>query len=535
MYNLNPHPISKRQSVHFWIYFFGLCLFVASLPISPFMLTISQIIIGVNWIIEGNYSIKFKKFLNNKPAIAFTLIYILFVVGLIWTDDIRNAFRNDILHKLPTLTLTLFIVTSYNIDIKKIRFLLLLFIFSILVVSFIGYYKFLFADLINYRFILPFGSHLYYSLMLIIAAFMLPWVIGQITQRKSLIMLAFVLSIWMLFFLFLLRSLSGIASLSGVLMFLLIWAINRIKSIFVKVCLICAFIVIVVFSGYIFSNIYNNATILEYYDFNNLEQYTIEGNKYNHDTLNTMRENGYLVYLYISDQELQEEWNNISSFDYNGLTNNNQKLKHILYRYMTSKGYRKDGEHLKLLDESDIRAIERGEYNYLYVKWPGIYERIHQTIAGTFIYQETHNPKWSTFAQRIDLWQASITAFKKYPILGWGTGDLYSAVQYGLEKNESYFFVGQDVKPHNQYLLILNSLGIVGLLCFLTLYIYTIKKTKGYKRLYFNIFLVAYGVNMLGNNPIDAQLGQSLFVFFTVLFCFMIPSAEKRQQNNDNC
>jgi hypothetical protein len=530
MDKLQAHPISKRQLVHFWIYFVGLCLFVTSLPISPFMLTISQIIIGVNWIIEGNYSIKFNKFLNNKPAIAFTLIYILFVVGLIWTEDIRNAFRNDILHKLPTLTLTFFIVTSYNIDIKKIRFLLLLFIFSILVVSFIGFYKFLFVDLINYRDILPFGSHLYYNLMLIMAVFMLPWVISKITENKYILMLSFVLSIWMLFFLFLIRSLSGVASLAGVLLFLLIWAIYRIESLFIKVCVICVFIITIAFSGYIINNIYNHATNIVYYDFDNLEQYTTEGNKYNHDTINTMRENGYLVYLYISDQELQEEWNDVSSFDYNGLTINNQSLKHTLYRYMTSKGYRKDREHLGLLDKSDIEAIEKGTYNYLYFNKPGIYERIHQTIAGTFIYQETHNPKWSTFAQRMDLWQASITAFKKYPILGWGTGDIFKAVQYGLEKNESYFFLGIDVKPHNQFLLILNSIGIIGLLLFFTFYIYTVYKTKGYRRLHFNIFMVAYGVNMLGNNPIDAQLGQSLFVFFTVLFCFMIPNAEESQK-----
>ncbi|MCK7538609.1 MAG: hypothetical protein MZV63_50445 [Marinilabiliales bacterium] len=35
----------------------------------------------------------------------------------------------------------------------------------------------------------------------------------------------------------------------------------------------------------------------------------VKGNHYLHDTLNIIRENGNLVYLYIADEELREAWN----------------------------------------------------------------------------------------------------------------------------------------------------------------------------------------------------------------------------------
>ncbi|MBS4014195.1 MAG: O-antigen ligase family protein [Bacteroidetes bacterium] len=514
---------NKRQQIHFWIYFVGLCLFVVSIPTSPYMITVSQIIIGLNWIAEGRFNSKMQKFLDNKPAVVFSLIYFLFVVGLLWTNNYKNAFQNDLLHKLPTFTLTLFIVSSKSLKINQIRFLILMFIASVLTVSFIGTYNLLFADLATYRYILPYGSHIYYSLMLIMSAFMLPWIIKQITDKKKFLILSLVLSIWMIIFLFLLRSLSGIASLSGVFVFMVIWFVFKIKNLAVRITITVVFLLVIVSSTFVFNYIYEKAANVVHYEFEKLETHTAEGNEYVNDTTKTLRENGHLVFIYISEVELREEWNAISEIDFNGKTSNQQILKYNLYRYMASKGFKKDREHFKLLEESDIRAIEDGVPNYLYVNWPGIFQRIHQTIAGTFIFKETQNPEWSTFAQRIDLWQASITAIKKYPVIGWGTGDLFEAVQFGLVENGSYYYVGQDVKPHNQFLLILISLGFVGLLLFIGFYTFTVVKSKGYKVLYFNIFLVAYGINMFGNNPIDAQLGQSLFVFFTVLFCFLYP------------
>ncbi|MFW5792644.1 MAG: O-antigen ligase family protein [Bacteroidota bacterium] len=525
---INSYKNLRRHSIHFWIYFFCLCLLVVSMPTSRFLISASQILMGLNWIAEGQFKSKFNKFFSNKAAVVFTLIYGIHILGLFWSEDLHYGFFYDLKHKIPTLTLTLFIVTSPALDIKKTRFVLFLFVATVLAVSFVGFFNFLTKDLSHYRYILPVGSHLYYSMMLILSAVLLPWLTHQITNKKHLIISAYALSLWMIIFLMLIRSLSGIGSLVGVIFFLIIWFVRNYESLFLKISIITLFIIASVVSIVVLFNIYKESTHFVEYDFSKLEKFTDEGNPYRHDTLNFQRENGRLVSIYISDIELEKEWNKRSDIDYHGKTKNNRVLRHVLYNYMTSKGLRKDKEGFKELSEEDIKEIEKGTHNYLYADWPGVFQRIHQTMAGVNIYMETNNPKYSTLAQRIELWDAAIEAIKNKPLIGWGTGDIYLAIQYGLEKNKSKYFQGRDVKPHNQYLLFLITFGIVGFALIVYFYIYTIRKSKGIAFLPFNIFVVIFAVNMLGNNPIDGQFGQTMFVFFTVFFCFVYPKPEKK-------
>jgi hypothetical protein len=89
--------------------------------------------------------------------------------------------------------------------------------------------------------------------------------------------------------------------------------------------------------------------------------------------------------------------------------------------------------------------------NYLYLQWPGFQVRLHATIWEVYWYRATDNPTNFSFAQRIELWKGSWIAFKEKPIFGWGTGDIFIAVRYGLETMESKM-ENYHMKPHNQYL-----------------------------------------------------------------------------------
>lgn len=497
------------------------------MPTSRFLISASQLLMGINWLVEGNFKYKFKIFFNNKPALFFTLIFGVHIIGLLWSQDLEYAITYDLKHKLPTLTLTLIVVTSPALDIKKIRVLLFLFISSILLVSFIGFFTYATKDIPSFRYILPFGSHLYFGLMAIVAAAILPWLIKQITNKKYWFYASFLISAWIIYFLFITRSLSGIVSFAAVVVFILGWLVINHKSLVLKASVVFLFLVSVVLIGGVLLEVYRHAKYYVEYDFEQLDKYTKEGNPYTHNKNNVMRENGHLVYIYVCDEELAEAWSSVSDIDYEGKAKNKHKLRNILLRYMASKGLRKDKEHFKMLTEEDIQNIEKGIPNYLYADWPGVVERIHQTISGVKIYMKTNNPQMSTLAQRIELWRASFEAIKKKPIIGWGTGDIYQAVQYGLEKNNAFYYQGRDVKPHNQYLLFLITFGLLGFIVLVYLYSYTVFKTNAHKILPFSIFLVAFAVNMLGNNPIDSQFGQTIFVFFTLFFCFIYPFGDK--------
>ncbi len=515
--NLQDKQKISRQQVHLWLYFFCLCLLAIAIPTSRTLISASQILMGVNWLAEGNFKSKLKTFFNNKPALAFSLIFILYLIGLMWTEDLYYGINDNVLTKLPLFTLTLLIATSQPLDIKKIRTVLFLFIATVLTVSLIGIYIYLTADTRTFRIITPYASHLYFSIMLIISAFTLPWLIKQITEKKVWLILSLVISTWMLIFIFLSRSLSGLASIAGVAALLIIWVLINYKSVIVRTLTIFVFVSLIALTTGFLIYMHNLVTKKVETNLTSLDLYTEDGNAYTHDTTRTLRENGYLVYIYISESELEKKWNKRSDIDYDGEDKISHSLKHTLFRYMSSKGYRKDGKHLKLLSEEDIQAIEEGTTNYLYKNWPGVFIRIHQNMMGLQKYRETNNPNWSSYTLRVDLWKASIEAIQKKPFFGWGTGDIYHAIDYGLVKINSQTKL-EDSKPHNQYLLLLLTLGITGFILFFACYVYTVYKTKAYRVMPFNVFVVAYGVNMLANNPIDAQYGLTMFVFFTLFF-----------------
>ncbi len=521
----------SRSSVHSWIYFLCLCLLVLSIPTSGPFIFISQALLIINWLAEGQLKFKFKKFFSNKPALIFASIFFIHLVSLLWTDNLLKGLSSELLTKLPILTLTLVIVTSPPLDIKKIRIILFLFIATVLTVSFIGFHIYITRDITDFRHLAPYASHLYLSLMLIISAFLLPWLTKQVTQNYGWLITSFALSAWMIFFLMLTRTLSGLVSLTGVLIFFILWIIVNHKNVVFKISTAFIFITVIVLSLWGLNYMHNLVTHKVETDLTSLNQYTNEGNPYYHDTTRTLRENGHFAYIYISEKELKNEWNKKSEIDYYGQDKLDQDVRYTLFRYMASKGLRKDKEHFKELTKSDIRAIEEGKTNHLYKNWPGILIRVHQAMMGIQKYRETNDPTWGSFTQRIDLWGASYQAFKKKPLIGWGIGDIYEAVQYGLAKNNSEL-QGKQMKPHNQYLIILLTLGSLGLILFLVFYIYTVIKTKAYTLFPFNIIIVTFAVDMTGNNPIDAQFGLTMFVFFTLYFGFIYPNKSNCQNFN---
>ncbi len=527
-------PNLSRKTIHTWIYFVCLCLLATSLTTSRFMISVSQILLLINWLAEGDFKNKYKKFISNKPAIAFILIYGIYVVGLLWTEDLSYGINFDLKIKLPILLLTIVISTSPSLDLKKVRIILYVFIAAVLAVSIISYLTYLITDPIRYRDMLTILSHLDYSIMLVFAIFLLPALTLQTTKNKYWIALSFILSAWMLLFLVLLRSLTGVASFAGVLTFLLLVFVVKNKSMVLRTAVISLFVVSIAFTVGLMVYMYNMTNREVEKDFSKLGQYTKYGNYYYHDTTNLIRENGHLVFIYVAEEELEEAWNNRSDILYFDKDKSSHRLKHTLLRYMASKGYKKDKEHLDKLSDREIKAIERGITNHYYLKWPGIFVRVHQTMMGIYIYRVSDNPMWSTLTQRIELWQAAFDAFKKKPVIGWGTGDVFIAMVYGFEKNDSYMLrlrqadgvTPNILKPHNQYLLLLMTHGIIGLALFLGLYIYTVKKTNAYKILHFKMFLIILAINLFANNQLEGQIGQSIFVFFTLFFCFIYPQKE---------
>jgi len=522
------HSDITRKSVHQSIYFASLCLFVVSLPSSRYFLTVSEIVLICNWLAEADFKTKFNKLMSDKAAIAFILIYILNVIGLLWSEDLGYAFRNDLLHKSPTLFLPLIIATSPVPDGKKIRILLLLFISSVLVVSFIGFFSRIFRPNLFFREASPFITGVYFAMMLIIAAFQLPLLAKQMTGNKMYFYISLAISAWLIFFLFYLRALSGVTSFVAVLIFITVIFITRVNSVLLKISVPAIVILLAGLTVWPMVSIYKQTHAETATDFSALDRYTGLGNPYLHDTINFIRENGNLVYIYIADEELRDAWNERSDLDFNGNDLMNQELRATLYRYMSSRGLKKDRQGLMELTDTDIRAIEKGTTNYLNVTRPGFYVRVYEEMMSLYVYYQSSRKvtSWGSLTKRIDVWRASWEAFKEHPVLGWGTGSILIAVDYGIKKNESTL-AGLNMRPHNQFLYILLTLGLTGLIIIVMLYAYFLVKKKAHESFMFILFLIVFLVNFVGNNSFEPQPGQDLFVFFSLFYGYFYPGLRK--------
>jgi O-antigen ligase len=118
---------------------------------------------------------------------------------------------------------------------------------------------------------------------------------------------------------------------------------------------------------------------------------------------------------------------------------------------------------------------------------------------------EIKKENWNGFNTRIALWTCAIDEIKKRPLLGSGIGD----VQNELVKNytdKNFIFAKQsNYNCHNQYLDILLSNGIIGLVIFLIFLIYlVIKSVKNKNGLLLGVLIVfvlaCFTENVLGRN-----------------------------------
>ncbi len=522
-------PDISRKSLHRLIYIVSLCLIAISFPSSRFLLTVSEVILTVNWLAGGDFRRKFSMLHADRAAVAFILIYFLNVTGLIWSDDPGYGLSHDLLHKLPTLFLPLVVATTALPERRETRLILLLFIASVLGVSITGFLRIQVQPELSFREASPFIPGIYFGLMIIIAAIQLLFLAWEARVRRIFFIASLAVSAWLIFFLLYLRALSGVIALAAVMIWVVVTLTARAERYLLKFALPAAFVFLAGLALWPVAGIYRDTHAENPAGMSSLDSCSAAGNPYLHDTLNIIRENGNLVYIYIADGELREVWNDRSSLDYDGKDLAGQELRATLFRYMSSLGFRKDSADFRKLAGRDIAAVESGITNHLNVTRPGFYKRVYEELMSLYLFNKSSGKmtEWGSLTKRIDLWRASWEAFRARPLLGWGTGSILKAVDYGLQKNDSAQS-GLNMKPHSQYLFILLTLGAAGFIITFILYACFVIERKAYRSPMFILFLVVFLVVFTGNNSLESQPGQDLFVFFSLIYGYFVPSTDLR-------
>lgn len=524
--------ISLKQYQHEWIYFIGLALMAASLPLSKFTMSVSQFILVGNWLWEGNFRNKSQTLKSNKLIWVLLSVYLLHAIGLLWSSDLQYAFK-DLRIKLPLLALPVIIGTSAPLDFKRFRALILLFSAAILVGTAISTYYYLgFSDeqIYEVRHISRFISHIRFSLLIVIAIAMLLWMLLFQSSRLDLTLKILLppAVIWLCTFLFILDALIGIVTLGITIFCSIIWYILSVQNKRLRVGSLILItgvpLLAILYLGLIVKQHYGIGTKE---DLSNLERRSAKGTYYYHDPSNTDMENGHYVWIYIANGELQEEWNKRSQLNFDSTDNRGNQVYGTVLRYMTSRGLRKDSIGVSQLSDEEITAIENGISSCRYFDKIGIGYRLEQTLFELDSYFKKGNPSGHSTTQRFEFWKAATSIIKENLLIGVGTGDVNDAFQakyrsMNTSLDEKYWY-----RSHNQFLTIGVAFGILGMVVFLLSLVYPFIITRfGVGYLYTIFFLIMF-TSMITEDTLETQAGVSFFAFFNTLLLFAQPGIDK--------
>lgn len=508
------------KEIHNKIYLIGLFLLAASMPLSVFMMSVSQIILLLNWILELNFKEKFKILFSRKSLLIFSSIFIVHIVWLINTTDFHYAY-NDLRVKVPILVLPIIIGTSNSLNYKQIKNIFLAFSAAILLGTLISLYKYMgFGDsaISDVRQMSSFISHIRFSLMINLAIFALLYY--SFKEDKLIFQIILILvSIWFLAFLFILQSFTGLIIFLVIGFIYAIYTFLKSKNVVLKVSFITALLLIVIYSAYYVMSIVSDFYDVEELKFSQLDIKTPNGNYYNHDTLNLSIENGNYIYVYVCHKELEDEWAKRINVGIDRLDAKGQIIRYTLIRYLSSLGLRKDAEGVRQLKNIDINAVLNGVTNFKYPK-VSIEKKIYEFVWEFDNILKDQNPNGKSTAQRIEYIKAGYDLVKRNLYFGVGTGDVQAEFNSYYEMSNSKLNQDKWLRAHNQLLTFIITFGIIGFLIIFFGFIYPIINEKSYKILLFNIFLIISLLSFLNEDTLETQAGITFFVFFYTIFVF---------------
>jgi hypothetical protein len=502
------------------IYFFGLALLIASIPLSRYVMSMAQLLLTANWLFDPKIVEKFRAFFRNKAAVIVVSLFLLHIIGLLWTSDFDYAVK-DLRTKVPILALPIIISTSPLLSRRSFHYFILLFIAANVAGSLFSIHALLTKEIVEIRLISLFISHIRFSLNICIAIFSGGYLIFiEKDYPVSVKILIFAAIIWLVIFLTIMEAVTGIVILVSISALLLILLVFYLKKPVFKISLILILILITASSLIYVEQLYREILPKEKLSAENLDKFSKRGNPYLHDTTLQVPENGHWVYLYVQNDELREVWSQRSSLDFDSLDKKGNPLRFTIYRYLTSKGLRKDAEGLELLSQDEIHAIENSVANVDDLAKSSLSKRIKAILWEVQVYRSSGFISGHSVTQRLEFWKAGEQIIRKNFLLGTGTGDIVQAFDSEYREMNSTLKPQFRWRSHNQYISMLATFGIFGLLWFLAV-LFVPGFLSGMNKDYFYfIFLCVLLLSMLTEDTLEDQAGVTFYAFFTSFFLF---------------
>ena len=504
------------------LFLFSLIVVAVGLSVSKPLVALGQYGLLALWLFSGNLKEKIKSFYLNKTVLALGSIYILSLIGLLYTSDFDYAL-DDIRRKIPLFFIPLYISGFQPLTKKEFSLIFNVYVAGVLFSTL--WSMFVLAGglnevIIEKRAISRFNSHIRFGLEICLAIFGAAFYCWN-TNSKKVKFIWFITAIWLILFLIIASLFTGIVILllSSIIVFSLYSL--RSKKKWLKYSFLFASLSLIFLFG-----ITIKKNITSFYENDNVSQlktleYTKNGSAYINDTT-TLRqydkENGYLIWHHIAWDELKNEWEKRSEIPFDDNDLKGQKLTTTLIRFLTSKGVYKDAQAIANLSNKEVEAVEHGQSNYKYISLNNVDRRLHKIIWEFDNYNQGRDYNGHSVLMRWAYWKTAYRIFKQNIMFGVGTGDVPKAFSNQYEKDESLLFPQYRLRAHNQYITYAVTFGLVGIIVFGFSLIYPFFKNKMYDNYFYIAFFTIVLLSMLSEDTLETQIGITFFAFFNTLF-----------------
>jgi len=516
------------KELHRNIYIFSLILIAIFLPLSKYLLSVSQFILALNWVLEFRFVDKWHRIRKNTPALLVMLLFIIHLVWLANTQDFDYAWH-DIKIKVPLFILPFLLGSSDALRFKELKLILYFFIAATVLSAIISSFVFIRLSTQGIAFdtreISIFISHIRLSLMVNMAIFSAFYLIKKSEIKKEKLIL--LISLFSLFlFLFILKSYTGIV-LFFVLLFLslFVFKTTRLSSYWRSKAYITTVLAVLTFAFFTIKS------IQRFYNIDNLDtiqlsEKTINNNPYQHDINLKAIENGHFVWINVCEKELEENWNRRSKITYHEKDARQQVIKYTLIHYLTSLNFKKDSAGVWSLSEEDIVMIQKGFSNHIYKESFSLYKQLYPIMTQIYNYKTIGYANGASITQRFEYLKIAKKIITNNFLYGTGTGDLEIAFHKHYQNKESILNKHFQYRAHNQFVTFFISFGIFGGLLSLFILIYPFYL---YRKYYLSsIFAVIVLLSMLNEDTLETQAGASFYAFFSALLLASFLNNKKR-------
>jgi hypothetical protein len=520
----------KKPGTEFYFVFFTSLLAIA-LPLSNFLISVSQIGLLLCWILLPGLKKRINILTSNKYIWIFASVYFLHIIAICWATDTTFGL-NDLRIKLPILLLPIIIGSITPFKNEHTFLIIKLFIAAVFISTLISVAVLLGINgkkITDIRQISILISHIRLSLLICLAIFFLMYFLF-IKQSNSIVnnLLMISLVCWFVFFLFLLTSINGLFVLFTMLLAIFIWFLFSNANYFWKIIITSTIVLSVI--GALFGiqkikleffSLYEKESKPKNIHTKNGREYTVEG-----DVSKT--ENGYHVAWYHCKPEYEKEWNKRAKINIDSLDNKNQFIRFTLHRYLTSKGLKKDSVGIWDLNETDIANIENGITNYKYSLSYGLKNRLYQLFYEIEDIKKGNKPQGHSLGMRFYLWKAGLNIWKNNFWFGVGQGDIDLEFKkfHASQKDkmpETYW-----IRTHNQFISIAIAFGAIGLVIFLFTLIYPLICERKSLHFFYFLFLGIILLSFLGEDTLETSVGATMFAFFNSFLFFNFRVSSKK-------